>query len=161
MSDDDQGGGGMSPAAARKLEYMIIGLGVLALLMIFQPFNISLFAIGCILVVLAGLINNLLPLAQPGVPARSVVRVAMVVAMIFCIVLLVAIFVAHLYGVFFLKPPESQYSDGQESSSTQRPGTCTTSHGPSLRSPLFWLASSRCRAAARTDLPLDQPPSGA
>jgi len=95
----------MSPAAARKLEYMIIGLGVLALLMIFQPFNISLFAIGCILVVLAALINNLLPLAQPGVPARSVVTAAMVVAMIFCIVLLVSIFAAHLYGVFFLKPP--------------------------------------------------------
>ena len=105
MSNGDQGGGGMSPAAARKLEYMIIGLGVLALLMIFQPFNISLFAIGCILVVLAALINNLLPLAQPGVPARSVVTAAMVVAMIFCIVLLVSIFAAHLYGVFFLKPP--------------------------------------------------------
>ena len=95
----------MSPTAARKLEYMIIGLGVLALLMIFQPFNISLFAIGCILVVLAALINNLLPLAQPGVPARSVVTAAMIVAMIFCIVLLVSIFAAHLYGVFFLKPP--------------------------------------------------------
>ena len=95
----------MSPAAARKLEYMIIGLGVLALLMIFQPFNISLFAIGSILVVLTALINNLLPLAQPGVPARSVVTAAMVVAMIFCIVLLVSIFAAHLYGVFFLKPP--------------------------------------------------------
>ena len=95
----------MSSAVARKLEYMIIGLGVLALLMIFQPFSISLFAIGCILVVLAGLTNNLLPLAQPGVAARSVVTAAMVVAMIFCIVLLVAIFAAHLYGVFFLKPP--------------------------------------------------------
>ena len=105
MSNGDQVGGGMSPTAARKLEYMIIGLGVLALLMIFQPFNISLFAIGCILVVLAALINNLLPLAQPGVPARSVVTAAMVVAMIFCIVLLVSIFAAHLYGVFFLKPP--------------------------------------------------------
>jgi hypothetical protein len=105
MSNDDQGGAGMSPAAARKLEYMIIGLGVLALLMIFQPFSISLFASGSILVVLAALINNLLPLAQPGVPARSVVTAAMVVAMIFCIVLLVSIFAAHLYGVFFLKPP--------------------------------------------------------
>jgi hypothetical protein len=104
MSNDDQGGG-MSPATARKLEYMIIGLGVLALLMIFQPFNIQLFAIGCVLVVAAGLANNLLPLAQPGVSARSVVTAAMVIAIIFCIVLLVAIFAAHLYGVLFLKPP--------------------------------------------------------
>jgi hypothetical protein len=68
-----QGDGGMTPAAARKVEYTIIGLGVLALLMIFQPFNIMLFTIGCILVVVAGLINNLLPLARPGVPGRAVV----------------------------------------------------------------------------------------
>jgi len=114
MSDNDRGtSGGMSPAAARKLEYMIIGLGVLALLMIFQPFNISLFAIGCILVVLAGLTNNLLPLAQPGMPARSVLRAAMVVAMIFCIVLLVAIFAAYLYGVFFLMPPNPNTTTGR------------------------------------------------
>jgi len=97
---------GMSAATARKLEYSIIGLGVVALVMIFQPFSIMLFTIGAVLVVIAGLINNLLPLAQPGVPPRTVITVAMVVAMIFCIVLLVAIFAAYLYGVFFLKPPD-------------------------------------------------------
>jgi hypothetical protein len=106
MNKSGQDKGVMTHAAARRLEYVIIGLGVLALLMIFQPFNIWLFTIGGILVVLAGLINNLLPLAQPGVPARSVVTAAMVVAMIFCIVLLLAIFAAHLYGAFFLKPPD-------------------------------------------------------
>jgi hypothetical protein len=73
--------------------------------MILQPFAITLFTLGCILVVLAGLFNNLLPLAQPGVAARSVVKAAMIVAMIFCIVLLIAIFAADLYGVFFLQPP--------------------------------------------------------
>ena len=45
-------------------------------------------------------------MAQPGVQVRSVITVGMVVAMIFCIVLLVAIAAAHLYGVFFLKPPD-------------------------------------------------------
>ena len=97
---------GMTPPTARKVEYGIIGLGVLALLMIFQPFNLALFTIGCILVVVAALINNLLPLAKPGVPARAVLKAAMIVAMIFCITLVVAIFAAHLYGVFFLKPPD-------------------------------------------------------
>jgi hypothetical protein len=103
----------MSSAAARKLEYAIIGLGVLALLMIFQPFNISLYALGCVLVVLAGLTNNLLPLARPGVAGRSVVTAAMVVAMIFCIVLLVAIFAAYLYGIFFLNPPNPNTAMGR------------------------------------------------
>jgi len=106
MSKDVHDNGGLTPAAARRLEFTIIGLGVVALLMIFQPFNITLFAIGCVLVIVAGLVNNLLPLAQPGVPRRSVVTAAMVIAMIFCIVLLIAIFAAHLYGVFFLNPPD-------------------------------------------------------
>ncbi len=98
--------GGMTRQSALRLEYAIICLGVLALIMIFQPFSITLFAIGSIIVVIAGLINNLLPMAQPGVKVRSVITVAMVVVMIFCIVLLVSIVAAHLYGVFFLKPPD-------------------------------------------------------
>jgi hypothetical protein len=106
MRNGEQGHGGLTPTAARTLEYSIIALGVFALLMIFQPFNISLFPVGCALIVLGGLVNNLLPLAQPGVPKRSLVTVAMVVAMIFCIVLLASIVVAHLYGAFFLKPPD-------------------------------------------------------
>jgi hypothetical protein len=105
MSDQTETGRGMSAATAQKVEYAIIGIGILALVMIFQPFSIALFTAGSVLVVLAGLINNLLPLAQPGVPKRSVIKAAMIVAMIFCITLLVAIFAADLYGVFFLAPP--------------------------------------------------------
>ena len=104
---------GMSPRSALRLEYFIIGLGLFALVLIFQPFSLTLFAIGSGLVVLAGLVNNLLPLAQPGVSVRSVVVVALVVAMIFCIVLLVSITAAHLYGVFFLKPPDPNTMTGR------------------------------------------------
>jgi hypothetical protein len=104
---------GMSARSALRLEFFIIGLGLFALVLIFQPFSLTLFAIGSGLVVLAGLVNNLLPLAQPGVPLRSVVVVALVVAMIFCIVLLVSIAAAHLYGVFFLKPPDPNTVTGR------------------------------------------------
>ncbi len=96
---------GMSARAALRLELFIIGLGLFALVLIFQPFSIGLFAVGCMLVVLAGLINNLLPLARPGVRVKAVITIAMVVAMIFCIVLLVSIWAAYLYGKFFLAPP--------------------------------------------------------
>ncbi len=104
---------GMNRAQALRLEYFIIGLGVLALLMIFQPFSLTLFTVGSMVVVFAGLVNNLLPMAQPGVQARSVITTAMVVAMIFCIVLLVSIIAAHLYGVFFLKPPDPNTVSGK------------------------------------------------
>jgi hypothetical protein len=111
MSQQPQSG--MTTSGALRLELFIIGLGLFALVLIFQPFSITLFAIGSGLVVLAGLVNNLLPLAQPGVQVRSVVVVALVVAMIFCIVLLVSITAAHLYGVFFLKPPDPNTVTGK------------------------------------------------
>ncbi len=104
---------GMTRDGALRLEYFIIGLGIFALILIFQPFSLTLFAIGGVLVVIAGLINNLLPMAQPGVQVRSVITVGMVVAMIFCIVLLLSIAAAHLYGVFFLKPPDPNTTAGK------------------------------------------------
>ncbi len=110
MSGEQQG---MTRDGALRLEYFIIGLGLFALILIFQPFSLTLFAIGSGLVVLAGLINNLLPLAQPGVKVRSVITIGMVVAMIFCIVILVSIAAAHLYGVFFLKPPDANTTMGK------------------------------------------------
>lgn len=110
MSENGQG---MTRQGALRLEYFIIGLGIFALLLIFQPFSLQLFAIGGMLVVIAGLINNLLPLAQPGVSSRSVVTVGMVVIMVFLIVILVAIAAAHLYGVFFLKPPDPNTTAGK------------------------------------------------
>lgn len=103
----------LSAGGALRLEVFIIGLGILALIMIFQPLSLALFAIGSGLVVLAGLINNLLPLAKPGTKIRSIVTVALVVALIFCCVLLISIAAAHLYGVFFLKPPDPATTAGK------------------------------------------------
>jgi hypothetical protein len=87
---------GMSVKAATYLEYAIISLGLLALVLIFQPFSLALFSIGCVLVVAAGLINNLLPLCEPGVSPRIFLMITLVVA-------LVSISAAHLYGVYFVE----------------------------------------------------------
>ena len=119
---------GMTPDGALRLEYAIIGLGIFALILIFQPISLTLFAVGSVLVVIAGLVNNLLPLARPGVRVRSVVTVGMVVAMIFCIVLLIAIAAAHLYGVFFLKPPDPNTTMGKVQLATP----------PFWKQPLVW-----------------------
>jgi hypothetical protein len=94
--------GGMSAGGAVRLEYSIIGLGVFALALIFQPFSLTLFGFGCVLVVLAGLINNLLPMCRAGVTVRALIRSALIVALVFCVVMLLSILAAHLYGVFFV-----------------------------------------------------------
>jgi hypothetical protein len=135
---------GLTPTGAVRLEAFIIGLGILALLLIFQPFSITLFAIGSGLVVLAGLINNLLPLARPGVRVRTIVTVTLVVALIFCCVLLIAITAAHLYGVFFLKPPDPATMAGKAQLAT-----------PAFyMQPLVWglAVAAACFAAAVTYL---------
>ncbi|MCP4071122.1 MAG: hypothetical protein GY742_05195 [Hyphomicrobiales bacterium] len=92
-------------SSALRLEFGIIGLGVVALAMIFQPFSLSVFSAGCGLVVLAALANNLLPLAEPGTPIRQIIFAAVVVLLVFCTALLVAIVAAHLYGLAYLKAP--------------------------------------------------------
>lgn len=98
-------GEGMSVASATRLEFFIIGMGVFALLLIFQPFSLTLFAIGCGLVVLAALSNNLLPLCEPGVPARTVVMAVLIVAVIFVVVVGLSLVSAYLYGRLFVGGP--------------------------------------------------------
>jgi hypothetical protein len=104
MSDPKSQSAGMSVKTATNVEYAIIGLGALALLLIFQPFSLTLFGVGCALVVFAGLINNLLPLCEAGVTVSSLVKAGLVVAAIFVIVLVIALTSAYLYGELFVKP---------------------------------------------------------
>ncbi|MDP9137821.1 MAG: hypothetical protein M3N38_06550 [Pseudomonadota bacterium] len=104
MSERGPGAEGMSVKTATYVEYGIIGLGILALVLIFQPFSLTLFGVGCALVIFAGLINNLLPLCEPGVPLATLVRMALVIFGIFIAVTALAILAAHLYGVFFVGP---------------------------------------------------------
>lgn len=95
----------LSLSAALRLEFLIIGLGIVALFMIFQPFSLTVFSIGCGLVVVAALANNLLPLADPGTPVRYILWATAVILLIFFTALLVSIAAAHLYGLVFLKAP--------------------------------------------------------
>jgi len=95
--------GGLTPAGVARVEWSIIGLGILALALIFQPFSLALYGVGCALVVLAGLANNLLPLCQPGTAVRSFVIAGVIVALAFFVVMLISIAAAYLYGILFVK----------------------------------------------------------
>jgi len=108
---DKRAPSGMSPAAAQRLEWGLIGLGIVALALIFQPFSLALFGIGCALVVFAGLANNLLPLCQTGTTLRSIVVASVIVALTFFVVMLVSIVAAYLYGVFFVNAVAPDTSD--------------------------------------------------
>jgi hypothetical protein len=89
---------GMSAGTARTIEYAIIALCVLSLVLIFQPFSLTLYGIGAGLVVLGGLAFNLIPHCRPGVPLRWLVIVALIVLALVVVVFFLAVGTSYLYA---------------------------------------------------------------
>jgi hypothetical protein len=96
---------GMSARMAATIEYAIIGICILALVLIFQPFNLYLFTAGCVMVVFGALAFNLVPLCEKGRPLRSLAIAAGIVVLLLLVVVGLAILSAWLYGVYFIRAP--------------------------------------------------------
>lgn len=89
---------GMTAATARTIEYSIIALCVISLVLIFQPFSLTLYGIGAGLVVLGGLAFNLIPHCRPGVPLRWLFTVALIVLALLVVVFVLAVGTSYLYA---------------------------------------------------------------
>lgn len=89
--------GGMTRGQAKAIEYGIIALALASIVMIFQPFSLTLFSWGCGLVVVAGLAFNLIPFCRQGVPFKKLGKVVLVVLIILSIAALLGIATANLY----------------------------------------------------------------
>lgn len=87
----------MTAAQAKRVERIIIGLCVLSILFIFQPFSIHLFSVGCVAVVIGALAFNLVPLCREGVQARSLVKAVVIILVILAIAAALGIGTAFLY----------------------------------------------------------------
>ena len=96
---------GMSGRTAAAIRNGIIGICILALVLIFQPFSRALFTVGCILVVFGGLAFNLVPLSEKGTPPRSVLIAGLIVIIALLVIAGLAILSAWLYGVYFVRRP--------------------------------------------------------
>lgn len=95
--------GGLSPRQAYVLETVIVAASILALVMIFQPFSLTLFTIGAAAIVIVGLVFNLVPLCRPGVRVRTLARAVVVIAVIFVIVTALSLASAELYA-YYISP---------------------------------------------------------
>jgi hypothetical protein len=87
----------MTAAQAKLIERLIIGLCVLSILAIFQPFSMTLFSIGCVTVIIGALAFNLVPLCREGVAARSLVRAMMIILVILGVAAALGVGTAFLY----------------------------------------------------------------
>jgi len=98
MTDNVQQG--LTAVQAVRLERSIIGGCLLMMAFVFQPFSQALFAIGCIGVVVGGLAFNLVPLCKPGNTYRQVGKATLVIAVIFLVVVALALASAWAYGIY-------------------------------------------------------------
>lgn len=87
----------MTATQAKWLERSIISLCIVSILMIFQPFSMKLFSIGCVLVVVGALLFNLVPFCRPGVSFRQIGKVALIVLIVLFVAALLGIGTAFLY----------------------------------------------------------------
>ena len=92
--------GGMTARQARAVEFTIVALSIASLVMIFQPFWLGLYTVGAALVIVAGLAFNLVPLARPGRPVRSLVKATIIILVVFAIVTALALGSAELYAIY-------------------------------------------------------------
>ena len=87
----------MTATQAKWLERSIISLCIISILMIFQPFSMQLFTIGCILVVIGALLFNLIPFCRPGVSFKQIRKVILIILIILVVAALLGIGTAFLY----------------------------------------------------------------
>ena len=87
----------MTASQAKFAERCIIGLCVASILMIFQPFSLTLFSIGSVTVVIGALAFNLVPFCREGVPAQKLLRVSLIVLAVLGAAAALGIGTAFLY----------------------------------------------------------------
>ena len=69
---------GLTKKQARVVERTIVGFSILSLVFLFQPFSMTLYAIGCVAVVIGGLAFNLVPLCVEGVKSSQLIKIGLI-----------------------------------------------------------------------------------
>lgn len=87
----------MTAFQAKLLERSIIGLCLLSVIFIFQPFSITLFSIGCVTVVVGALAFNLVPFCREGTEWRAIAKVSVIILIILAVAAALGVGTAFLY----------------------------------------------------------------
>ena len=87
----------MTALQAKSIEWAVILLCVGSIVLIFQPFSLTLFSIGCVTVVIGALAFNLIPFCRPGMPAKKLLKVVGIVLAILAAAASLGILTAQMY----------------------------------------------------------------
>ena len=90
----------LSVKTARVWRGVILTLSITSLAMVFQPFSLTVFAVGCGLAFVSALVFNLMPVLTSGTHFRRVGKAALIILTVFVVMFTVAILAAYGYVLY-------------------------------------------------------------
>ncbi|EAR51908.1 hypothetical protein OG2516_16444 [Oceanicola granulosus HTCC2516] len=90
----------LTAKSARFWRGVILAMSIASLVMVFQPFFMPVFALGCVLAFVSALVFNLMPFLQAGGQWRQVGRAALIICLVFAVVFALAIAATYGYVLY-------------------------------------------------------------
>ena len=91
---------GLSAQSAKIFRGGVLTLSIGSLVMVFQPFSITIFAVGCVLAFVAALVFNLMPFLQAGISPRQIANAALIILVAFGVIFALAILATYGYVLY-------------------------------------------------------------
>lgn len=85
---------------ARHARGLVLGLCIVSVLCIFQPFSLTLFSFGCIGGVIGGLVFNIMPFLRTGASLRKILSGLATVGTILLVLVMIASLTAFAYVIY-------------------------------------------------------------
>ena len=90
----------LTAKSARFWRGVVLVMSIGSLLMVFQPFSMSIFAAGCVLAFIAALVFNLMPFLQAGGTWKQVRKAALIILIVFVVIFALAILATYGYVLY-------------------------------------------------------------
>lgn len=87
----------LTPTSAKHARTAVLCFSIGSLFLVFQPFSMTLFSIGCVTIILSGLVFNVMPFLQAGTEISKIWRVLGTIFLILVIVFAIATLSAWAY----------------------------------------------------------------
>lgn len=90
----------LSAKSARNWRGVVLAMSIGSLIMVFQPYSLTVFALGCGLAFVSALVFNLMPFLNTGAQAREVGKAALIIVIAFGVMFALAILAAYGYVLY-------------------------------------------------------------
>lgn len=90
----------LTATSAKFWRGVILTLSIGSLFMVFQPFSMTVFAVGCVVAFFAALIFNLMPYLQAGGSWKAVRKAALIILIAFFVIFALANLATYGYVLY-------------------------------------------------------------